>query len=120
MRRKKDTVAAASKTYRKVNKLLSKAVGVRVVHSKYPSDDFQNLLDQVDENMKTMALNWYERGIKRGISFATDCVLDGTIVKSRGSITAPNILPVKVRTRFKDENWHRRTFKIKAEDVGFK
>jgi len=119
MPKQETSAAAASKTYRLVNKRLARTIGTRVSHSQYPSDDFKGLLDQVDDKAKAMALRWYELGIKRGVTFASDQMLDGKITLAKDVLTAPETLVVKVRTRFKGDQWRRRTFRIKAEDVGF-
>ena len=119
MHKSDDPATASSKTYRVAVKKLAKTIGVRPSHSRYPRDDFEDLLDEVDERSKKRAMKWYERGIKRGISFATDQVLDGTFHLAGKTLTAPKQFTVSVRFKFSRETWRKRSFTIKAKDVGF-
>ncbi len=66
-----------SATYRKVVNKISEKLNKNQEHSKYPSKDFELVLDKMSEEMKMKALDWYERGIKRGMTVATDMVADG-------------------------------------------
>lgn len=73
----------------------------------------------IPEAMKEKALEWYLRGIKRGMKKATDLMLDGEIYMQEGTVFAPDIISIKVKTRFKDEEWRSREYEVLASEIGF-
>lgn len=119
MMRSNDGIAGSSATYRKATNEVAKRLKVDPVHTQYPSEDFQDILDLLDEKQKEKAIEWYERGIIRGLTQATNWFLDGTIYLDNGVLKAPAEWEVKVRVKFAGEKWQKRRFKIEAEEIGF-
>ncbi|MBF6616657.1 MAG: hypothetical protein ITG07_08030 [Candidimonas sp.] len=120
MKKAKSAAGAASAAYRNVNKKLAKTVGIAATHSARPSVDFEQILDGIPPAMREMALEWYKRGIKRGIAFATDRVVDGTFqFNEDNELESPEEIIVRVRTKFTGEEWKRHEIAITPEDVGF-
>ncbi len=89
------------------------------VHTRWPSQDFELLLDEIPEAMKAKALEWYERGIKRGLARATDLMGSGKITVKDGVVYAPSEIQVNVRTKFRGEEWESREFIVDTTDIGF-
>lgn len=114
------SAGAAPATYRKAVNGIADALGKDPVHSKYPGSDFEDALDSIPEELKKKALEWYERGIKRGMAHATDLMASGDIKIADGVVTAPVKMKLKVRTRFQGEDWVSREVTIKSVDIGFK
>lgn len=120
MGKNNNPVAAASAVYRKASNKVSQATGKEAVHSRYPKLDFEAAVDSIQASSKEKALEWYERGIKRGIAFATDRVADKTIqVEQDGTLIAPENFKVKVRTKFQGDEWKSHELVIDPEAVGF-
>ncbi|CAB3643582.1 hypothetical protein [Trinickia soli] len=115
----RDSSGAAPATYRKVVNGLSRALDRDPVHTRRPSQDFELLLDEIPEAMKTKALEWYERGIKRGLARATDLMGSGKITVAEGVVYAPSEIQVNVRTKFRGEEWESREFIVASTDIGF-
>lgn len=119
MHKTKTPAGAASAAYRNANKKLAKAVGVDPMSGPRPSADFEMILEAIPDAMREKALEWYERGIRRGIAYATDRMADGTIqLDDDGSVIAPDVLTVKVWTRIKGKKEHH-VLEVEAEEVGF-
>ncbi|CAJ3456006.1 Uncharacterised protein [Burkholderia pseudomallei] len=115
------SAGASSATYRKVvNALAEKVLDQDPRHTRYPSQDFELLLDEIPEAMKAKALEWYERGIKRGMARATDLMASGKITLENGTVYAPAEIQVRVKTKFRGEEWESREFTVDAEEIGFK
>ncbi len=112
-------VAASSATYRKAVNSISNAIDTQHSHSKYPSQDLLDIVDEIPEAMKEKALEWYERGIKRGLSKATDMMAEGKIYKDGDFVVAPSVFNIKVRTKFKGDKWEQRTVVVEASEIGF-
>jgi hypothetical protein len=70
---------AANATYRKLNAKLAKTLSAPVKHSKYPSDDFNDLLMQIDAKSRARALRLYKKGIRLGFDRATTDVVNGKL-----------------------------------------
>lgn len=115
----KEGIKAASATYRKATSMLADAINIDPESSDYPSEDFQDIVEQIPEQMKEKALKWYEMGIKMGIRKATNFIIDGKIEMKDGILYSPKTLKVNVKTKFAGEDWEKQSFKIKAEEIGF-
>ncbi|MDH6164856.1 hypothetical protein M2354_004618 [Leclercia adecarboxylata] len=115
----KSEIAAVSATYTIANKKVASALGKKARHSGRPSLDLDEIVADIPEAMKEKALEWYLRGIKRGMKKATDLMLEGKVYMQDGAVYAPDTIRVKVRTRFRNEEWSSREFQVKAADIGF-
>jgi TPR repeat protein len=115
----KNEIAVASATYTIANQKVAEALGKKAKHSGKPSLDLDEIVADIPEAMKEKALEWYERGIKRGMKKATDLMLAGEIHMQDGAVLAPKTITIKVRTRFKNEEWNSRKYIIKTSDIGF-
>ncbi|MDP0563196.1 MAG: hypothetical protein QS721_13070 [Candidatus Endonucleobacter sp. (ex Gigantidas childressi)] len=78
-----------------------------------------NILDQLPETIKNLAMDWYEQGIRRGLKKATDLMLEDQIFKENGVLHAPIKIDINLKTRYGDEEWESRQLIISAEDIGF-
>jgi hypothetical protein len=117
--RTKEGIEASSATYRETTKEVAKKLKVDAEHSNYPSDDFKEIIEMIPEKIKERAVKWYKMGIKRGLTKATDMMLDGEIYKKGNTVYCPNSFEVRVKTKISGEQWVKRKFEIKAEDIGF-
>mgnify|MGYP000366524539 CR=1 FL=1 len=115
----KSEIAVASATYTIATQKVAGALGKKARHSGRPSLDLDEIVSDIPEAMKEKALEWYIRGIKRGMKKATDLMLEGKVYMQDGAVFAPNTITVKVRTRFRNEEWSSREFKVKSSDIGF-
>jgi hypothetical protein len=115
----KQSTVAASATYRKAVNKIAEALDKDPEHSRYPSADFETALESIPETMREKALEWYERGIRRGLSKATDLMADKTIYLEDGVVYAPKIIQVKVRTKMRGRKWVQHEFSISCCDIGF-
>ncbi len=110
---------AASATYRKAVNGIAEVLDKNPNHSRYPSQDLDMALADIPEAMKEKAIEWYIRGIKRGMSKATDLMADGDIYIENETVIAPKSININVRTKFKGGNWEPLKVKIKAKEIGF-
>ncbi len=55
---KDESASAASATYRKAKAVITESLGIDLPNTKYPSEDFQNAVDSIDEKI----LNAYKQG----------------------------------------------------------
>ena len=117
--RTKESIKAASATYRKATNIVAKKLKVDSEHSDYPSDDFKEIAELIPEEIKKKALKWYKMGIKRGFVKATDMMLEKRVYKKGNAVYCPDSFKVKVKTKFSGENWMRRKYTIKTKDIGF-
>jgi hypothetical protein len=115
----KPSVAAASATYRKAVNGIAEALDQEPSHSKYPSLDFEAALEGIPDTIKEQAIEWYIRGIKRGMAKATDLMAEGTIYVHDGIIHAPAKMVLKVRTKHKGGDWERHVVSVRATEIGF-
>ncbi|WP_263080163.1 hypothetical protein [Endozoicomonas sp. Mp262] len=112
-------IAAASATYRKATNKIAEAAKLEPRHTANPSDDFLEIVEDMSDAMKTKALDWYERGIKRGMKKATDLMLDGKIYREENIVYAPEEIAVKARIKFSGGEWQPFQLNVKAKDIGF-
>ncbi len=89
----------------------------RVYH--LPHSHCANTLDTLPEMIKKIAMEWYEKGIQRGLKKATDMMAENAIYKENGVLHAPTSIQVCVKTRLNGESWEHRIIEITAEDIGF-
>lgn len=115
----KSKIAIASATYTIASQKVAGALGKKARYSGRPSQDLEEIVADIPEAMKEKALEWYLRGIKRGMTKATNLMLDGKIYMQDGAVFAPDTITVKVRTRFRNEEWSSKEFKVKASEIGF-
>lgn len=54
------SVGAASATYRKAVNGIANAIKTDPRHTKYPSEDFQDMLDEIPEAMCERAFQWVQ------------------------------------------------------------
>ncbi|MHB9323287.1 hypothetical protein ACP3TG_30080 [Phytobacter diazotrophicus] len=80
--------------------------------------DLNEIVAYIPETMEEKALEWYLRGSKRGMKKATDLMPEGKVYMQDGAVPAPNTMTVKVRTRFRNEEWSPEEFKTKSSDTG--
>lgn len=103
-------------------------MGIEPKHTKYPKDDFEELVELVDAHeltdpdaVKRRMIRWYKRGIRRGYIRACDAIIDpkGELSLQGGNLYCDSE-SVKIRVRIKiDGTWHKRTFKFGREDLEF-
>ncbi|NYE61994.1 hypothetical protein FHW58_003201 [Duganella sp. 1224] len=116
----KTPVGAASATYRKAVNGIAEVLEIEPSHSRYPSLDFEAALEAIPDAIKEQAIEWYIRGIKRGMAKATDLMAEGIIyVHDDGAVRAPAKMEVKVRTKMRGEEWNRHSVNVKATEIGF-
>jgi hypothetical protein len=101
-------ITVASRTYVKANKLTAKAAGVKPVLTGSPEDDFGDILRQVIS--KDRVLNMYAMGLKRGLTKARTGKLKPN---KRGQII------IRVKIKFRGENWQSKSFSFAAKDLGW-
>ena len=70
--------------------------------------------------MRDKALQWYEKGIKRGMRVATDLMAEGKIYKEGNMVNAPNSMNVQTKIKILGGQWEKYSVTIKAKDIGFK
>jgi hypothetical protein len=118
--RSKEAIEAASKTYRKATtEVARRLLKSKPSHTKYPSEDFQEVLGLAEAKMEEKELEWYRRGLVRGLTKTTDWLLDGTISYKGDHLEAPQELEINVRIRLSGKGWESRQFTIKASEIGF-
>jgi hypothetical protein len=113
-------VAAASATYRKVVNDIAEVSGQEPTHSRYPSLDFEVALEGMSEAGKQKAIEWYVRGIKRGMAKATDLMAAKTIYVEDETVYAPKKIKVNLLTKMKGERWKTLKVVINSHEIGFK
>jgi hypothetical protein len=113
-------VVAASATYRKAVTGIATAVNKTPLHSRYPSVDLNVALQGIPVAMREKALEWYVRGIKRGMAKATDLMVEKKIYLKGDEVCAPATMAVNVQVKFSDTKWKPLKLKVRARDIGFK
>ena len=116
---KKTLAGASSASIRKAVNGISAAIDRKPRHTRYPSLDLQFVLNEIPKNMQKKAIEWYVRGIKRGMAAATDKMAAREIMLVGDNIEAPQEMTIKVRTKFAGEKWTQRKIKVAAEEIGF-
>lgn len=112
-------VGAASATYRKVVNGIADALDQEPVHSKYPSLDLDAALEGIPDAVKQKAIEWYVRGIERGMAKATDLMVARKIYIEDGTVYAPQEFKLNVRTKFSGDDWESREIIVLASEIGF-
>lgn len=112
-------VGAASATYRKAVNGIADALNQEPSHSKYPSLDLDTALEGIPEALKEKAIEWYIRGIKRGMAKATDLMASNKIYSENGFVYAPQKIKVNVKTKFAGGKWESHEVIVKSSEVGF-
>jgi hypothetical protein len=112
-------VSASSATYRKAVNGIAEALDQEPSHSSRPSLDFEDALEGIPEAIKQKAIEWYVRGIKRGMAKATDLMAEQKIYVQDGTVYAPKKIKVKVRTKLSGGEWERREVVVQSHEIGF-
>lgn len=112
-------IAAASATYRKAVNGIARTTNQKPNHTKYPSLDLEEALETIPEAIKQKAIEWYIRGIKRGMAKATDLMLEKKICLKDEILYSPENISMSVRTKFKGEDWQHHKISIKPHEIGF-
>lgn len=112
-------VGAASATYRKAVNGIADALNQEPSYSKYPSLDLDAALEGIPEALKEKAIEWYIRGIKRGMAKATDLMASNKIYPENGFVYAPQKIKVTVKTKFAGGNWAPLEVIVKSSEIGF-
>jgi hypothetical protein len=96
------SAGAASATYRKAKAAIVESLGVDLPNTKYPSEDFQNAVDLIDEKI----VNAYKLGLKRGLRQVIAWIADGTISFKDGDFKVNTDLKIEIR-RAKPDGTHQ-------------
>jgi hypothetical protein len=112
-------ISAASATYRKAVNGIAEALDQEPNHSRHPSLDFEAALEGIPDAIKQKAIEWYIRGIKRGMAKATDLMAEQKIYVREGTVYAPKTIKVKVRTKLSGSEWERQEIVVQAREIGF-
>lgn len=112
-------ISAASATYRKAVNGIAEALDQEPTHSSHPSLDFEIALEGIPEAIKSKAIEWYVRGIKRGMAKATDLMAEQKIYVQERTVYAPKTIKVKVRTKISGGEWARHEIIVKSNEIGF-
>ena len=113
--------AASSATYRKATNRVARTLGEEPEHTQYPSEDFEAITDLIDPKSRERALEWYERGIRRGLIQACNAMLRGDLELNDKTLYCPaDGITASVRVKFRGERWTQEEFAFTAEELGFK
>jgi hypothetical protein len=112
-------ISVASATYRKAVNGIAEALDQEPNHSSRPSLDFETALEGIPEAIKSRAIEWYIRGIKRGMAKATDLMAEQKIYIQGDTVYAPKTIKVKVRTKISGGEWERQEIIVKSNEIGF-
>lgn len=107
------------KCLRKAVNGIADAVGRDPVHTQYPGTDLDLAVESIPEALREKAMEWYIRGIKRGMAKATQMMADGEIHAEGDAVYAPDKIKVKVRTRHAGGEWEKHEIIVKSEEIGF-
>ena len=113
------SVGAVSATYRKAVNGIADALDQEPTHSKYPSLDLEAALEGIPDAFKQKAIEWYVRGIKRGMAKATDLMASRKIYIEDGTVYAPQKLKINVRTKFSGGDWEPLEVVVLTKEIGF-
>ena len=113
------SVGAVSATYRKAVNGIADALDQEPTHSKYPSLDLEAALEGIPDAFKQKAIEWYVRGIKRGMAKATDLMASRKINIEDGTVNAPQKLKINVRTKFSGGDWEPLEVVVLTKEIGF-
>lgn len=110
----------ASKALRRVNRVVSEQFLRRSpLNSRYPSDDVDEVLDDLDQDIYDRLIRMYEKGLRKGIEKATDWMLDGVIEHQKGRLVQQRPFTAKVRLTIRGHAARSYTFNIDPKIVGF-
>ncbi|UXJ50876.1 hypothetical protein [Pseudomonas citronellolis] len=115
----KSPAAASSATYRKAVNKITKVLREPANHSRYPSEDFEEVVDLIDEKSRDRAMQWYKRGLRRGFIEACDAMLDGQLKLKNNTLYCPSNVEISVRVKFRGEEWEGKKFNFSAKDLEF-
>jgi hypothetical protein len=116
---KSNPKSAASPTYRKAVNKIADALQIDPLHTKYPSEDLDFHVDQIDEKSKDRALKMYRKGLKRGFINACDAILEGDLEIKDKTLYAPKKVTISVKIKFKGEKWRSEEFVFSSKELGF-
>ncbi|MCY4143249.1 MAG: hypothetical protein OXG08_06120 [Gammaproteobacteria bacterium] len=118
---KQQAIRASSKTYRKATNLLAEELDIELLHSKYPSKDFEQAVKLVGEEIRHVASKFYRIGIRRGYIKACDDVLAGQLKLENQELTLEsNKVSLQIKVRFhKDDERSRFTYEFLPNELHF-
>jgi hypothetical protein len=116
----RNPAGAASATYRKAVNKIADALQIEPLHTRYPSEDLDVYVDQIDEKSKERALKMYRKGLKRGFINACDAILKGDLEMKDNTLYAPKKVMISVKITFKGERAKSEKFVFTAKELGFK
>ncbi len=108
------SAGAASATYRKAKAAIVESLGVDLPNTKYPSEDFQNAVDLIDEKI----VNAYKLGLKRGLRQVIAWIADGTISFRDGDFKVNTDLRIEIRRAKPDGTHQILRYKLTPVDIG--
>lgn len=109
-----ESVRAASATYRKAKAAIVESLGVDLPNTKYPSEDFQNAVDLIDEKI----LNAYKQGLRRGLRQVIAWIADGTISFQDGDFKVNADLKIEIKRAKPDGTSQFLRYKLMPVDLG--
>lgn len=105
---------AASATYRKAKSAITESLGIDLPNTKYPSEDFQNAVDLIDEKI----VNTYKLGLKRGLIQVISWIANGTITYQNGEFKINDDLKIEIKRVKPDGTFQILRYKLIPEDIG--
>lgn len=108
------SAGAASATYRKAKTAIVESLGVDLPNTKYPSEDFQNAVDLIDEKI----VNAYKLGLKRGSRQVIAWIADGTISFRDGDFKVNTDLKIEIKRAKPDGTHQILRYKLTPVDIG--
>jgi hypothetical protein len=117
---KRNPEGAASATYRKAFKKIPDALQIEPLHTRYPSEDLDVHVEQIEEKSKDRALRMYRKGLRRGFINACDAILKGDLEMKNNTLYAPKKVAISVKIKFKGEGAKSEEFVFTAKELGFK
>ncbi|WP_414552485.1 hypothetical protein [Anabaena sp. CCY 0017] len=108
------SVQVASATYRKAKAAITESLGIDLPNTKYPSEDFQNAIDLIDEKI----LNTYKLGLKRGLTQVIAWLADGTISFQDGEFKVNTDLKIEIKRAKPDGTLQTLKYKLTHSDIG--
>ncbi|PSB27087.1 hypothetical protein C7B70_23150 [Chlorogloea sp. CCALA 695] len=109
-----ESVRAASATYRKAKAAVVESLGVDLPNTKYPSEDFQNAVDLIDEKI----LNVYKQGLRRGLRQVIAWIANGTISFQNGGFKVNTDLKIEIKRVKPDGTFQLLRYKLTPVDLG--
>jgi len=109
-----DSVQSASATYRKAKTAITETLGIDLPNTKYPSEDFKNAVDCIDEKI----LNTYNLGLKRGLKQIINWIADGTISVNNGDFQVNRDLNLEIKRAKPDGTFEVLKYNFNPSDLG--